>query len=235
MLRSSPYRVSRSVGLQKPRSAPLPRTRAAGRGQRDSTASVHRRAALRRFLGTWLPERPGRSRRMTALSSAAIMVSSAIPRPAKRPGVGGLRGRGDAPWFVAARIFPRTRWSWSRAATTCAVLNRTCGRNAALDFRGAAIRILRMQRQGPLSQPDVACRVKLDAGERSSASRSRSVAPLRDSTSSFTTRGVPRRRRYNGAASAGGFMQDIFKARRSLSSAARATTTTLSMRSPPTR
>jgi tRNA-specific 2-thiouridylase len=118
------------------------------------------------FIGTWLPGRPGPIEtddgviigRHLGLERYTLGQRSGL-------GVGGLRGRGDAPWFVAAKDLARNTLvvvqGSDHPALYCTGLQAEMPHWISGKPRGASFACTAKVRY---RQPDVPCRVRLDPG-----------------------------------------------------------------------
>lgn len=223
-------------GLQKPEVRAIARDRGLPvADKRDSTGICFiGERPFGNFIGTWLPERPGPIEtgdgtiigRHHGLERYTLGQRSGL-------GVGGLRGRGDAPWFVAGKDLARNTLvvvqGGDHPALFCTGLTAgmphwISGMPPSASFECTA--------KVRYRQPDVACQVQLDAGGMlvSFAEPLRGAAPGQYIVF------------YDGEECLGGAaimtlhpLEDscrtVSKPAASLPSAARATTTTRSMRS----
>jgi tRNA-specific 2-thiouridylase len=117
------------------------------------------------FIGAWLPGRPGP---IETRDGAVIGQHGGLERytlgQRSGLGVGGLRGRGEAPWFVAAKDLARNTLVVVQGADHPALFCSGLHASAPRWISGTApAAIFHCTAKVRYRQPDVACRVSLDA------------------------------------------------------------------------
>ncbi len=155
---------------------------------------LHRRAPVRRFRrAAGCPAGRGRSR---AIDGAVIGRHRGLERytlgQRSGLGIGGLRGRGDAPWFVAAKDLARNALVVVQGADhPGAVLHGACTQSMPhwIARQAAPARCLRLHGEGALSPAGcrLPCHASVAGGIDVHVRRAARAARRRASTSSSTT------------------------------------------------